>query len=70
MFGIEALGGNTQAVVLVGIVLLEALLLYVGYGGLEALVGSRFRGVLEGRCAVLDALLMRCRASENGGVER
>jgi hypothetical protein len=70
MFGIETLSGNAQAAVLVGIVLLEALVLYVGYGGLETWLGPRFRRVLEGRCAVLDALLMRCRAAENGGVER
>jgi hypothetical protein len=70
MFGIETLGGNAQAAVLVGIVLLEALLLYVGYGGLESLLGPRLRRVLKGQCALLDAVLLRCKAHENGGVER
>ncbi|MFC7203737.1 hypothetical protein ACFQJC_09435 [Haloferax namakaokahaiae] len=34
MFGIETLTGSTQAVALVGLVLVEAMLLYVGYGAL------------------------------------
>ncbi|WP_335998810.1 DUF7512 family protein [Halorientalis halophila] len=70
MFGIETLGGNAQAVVLVGIVLFEALLLYVGYGGLETVVGPAFTRVLKGQCAVLDAVFMRCSAAENGGADR
>jgi hypothetical protein len=40
MFGIESLSGNAQAAALVGLVLVEAALLYVGYGVLERLVGS------------------------------
>jgi hypothetical protein len=70
MFGIETLSGTAQAAVLVGIVLAESLLLYVGYGRLETVLGPRFKRVLEGRCAVLDALLLRCQPAENGGVDR
>jgi hypothetical protein len=48
MFGIESLSGNAQAVVLVGIVLVEAAVLYVGYGALERIVGPTVAGVLRG----------------------
>jgi hypothetical protein len=34
MFGIETLTGSAQAAALVGLVLVEAMLLYVGYGAL------------------------------------
>lgn len=34
MFGLEALGPTAQAAALVGSVLVEAMVLYVGYGGL------------------------------------
>jgi hypothetical protein len=48
MFGIETLSGNAHAVALVGLVLLEAILLYVGYGALEE-VGRRYVvGLLRG----------------------
>lgn len=40
MFGIEALSGGTQAATLIGIVLVEAVILYVGYGVLEAILGE------------------------------
>jgi hypothetical protein len=46
MFGIEAASGSMEAAVTVGIVLAEAIVLYVGYGALGGLVES----------AVLDAL--------------
>ena len=67
MFGIETLSGNAQAAVLVGLVLLEAMLLYVGYGWLESHFGPVIKRVLEGRCGVLDMLLRRCTVEKNGG---
>jgi hypothetical protein len=60
MFGIETLGGTERAAVLVGIVLLEAVLLYVGYGTLERLVGPVVTRVLKGDCAVGEALSGDC----------
>lgn len=41
MFGIETLSGSTQAAATVGLVLAEAVLLYVGYGALSSTVASR-----------------------------
>jgi hypothetical protein len=70
MFGIETLSGNAQAAVLVGIVLAEAIVLYVGYGGFEQVFGPSVKRVLEGRCAFADVLLRRCSVTENGGGER
>lgn len=67
MFGTEALGANAQAAALVGTVLVEAVLLYVVYGQLESTVGGTVTRVLEGQCAVVDAVLRRCSVSENGG---
>jgi hypothetical protein len=48
MFGIETLSGNAQAAALVGLVLVEAILLYVVYGGLEALLGPRLTAAIKG----------------------
>jgi len=48
MFGIESMTGPTGAAVLIGIVLVEALVLYVGYGALEKLLGPRIARVLRG----------------------
>jgi hypothetical protein len=48
MFGIETLQGPVGAVLLIGIVLVEALLLYVGYGALEQLLGTRIARYLRG----------------------
>ncbi|MFD1563936.1 hypothetical protein ACFR99_10280 [Haloarchaeobius amylolyticus] len=48
MSGIESLSGNAQAVALVGLVLLEAIVLYVGYGSLEQLLGEYVVGLLRG----------------------
>jgi hypothetical protein len=70
MVNIESLGGNVQAAVLVGTVLLEAILLYVVYGALETQVGPSLKRVLEGRCAVADMLLRRCSVSDNSRTER
>lgn len=69
MFGIETLGTNARAAALVGIVLVEAILLYVVYGWVESTVGGTVTRVLQGRCAVLDAVFRRCSPSENGGAE-
>jgi hypothetical protein len=48
MFGIETLSGNAQAAALVGLVLVEAAILYVGYGALEQLVGTYIVRILRG----------------------
>jgi hypothetical protein len=48
MFGIESLSGNALAAVLVGLVLVEAAVLYVGYGALEQLVGKHVVRLLRG----------------------
>ncbi|WP_435319855.1 DUF7512 family protein [Haloarchaeobius sp. TZWSO28] len=48
MFGIESLSGNAQAAVLIGIVLAEAGVLYVGYGLLERVFGPAIRDALRG----------------------
>jgi hypothetical protein len=48
MFGIESFTGPTGAAVLIGAVLFEALLLYVGYGALEQLLGPFIARILRG----------------------
>jgi hypothetical protein len=48
MFGIESLSGTLQAVVLVGVVLAEAAVLYFGYGALERAVGSYVVDLIRG----------------------
>lgn len=48
MFGVETLSGNALAAALVGLVLLEAAVLYVGYGALEQLVGKHVVRLLRG----------------------
>jgi hypothetical protein len=48
MFGIEGASATVQAGALVGIVLVEALVLYVGYGQLERLLGPTVLGAIEG----------------------
>lgn len=48
MFGIESLGGNAQAAALIGIVLLEAAILYVGYGVLESALARRVTDLIRG----------------------
>jgi hypothetical protein len=70
MFGIESLGGNVKAAVLVGSVLVEAVLLYAGYGWLALRVGPSVKRVLQGRCAVVDALFRRCALADNGGTDQ
>ncbi|MFB6243108.1 MAG: hypothetical protein ABEH80_03330 [Halobaculum sp.] len=48
MFGFESLSGTAQAVLVIGAVLVEALLLYVGYGALERAVGPKITEALRG----------------------
>ncbi|WP_323674286.1 hypothetical protein [Halorubellus sp. PRR65] len=48
MFGIEISQGVVDGATLIGIVLLEAVLLYVGYGALEKLLGRRLTAFLRG----------------------
>ena len=48
MFGIESVSGPTGAAVIIGVVLVEAILLYVGYGALESLLGPTITNVLRG----------------------
>ena len=47
MFGIESLSGNAQAAALIGLVLVEAVVLHVGYSGLTRLVAPRLRDLVE-----------------------
>jgi len=48
MFGIESLSGNAYAAAMVGLVLLEAAVLYVGYGALEQVASEYFIDLLRG----------------------
>ncbi|SDG24568.1 DUF7512 family protein [Halorientalis regularis] len=47
MFGLDSLSGNPQAAAFIGIVLIEALVLYVGYGALEQAFGEYVVGLLR-----------------------
>jgi len=49
MFGVETLGPTAQAVALVGMVLVEAAVLYVGYGALTRLVGPHVDRFIRGQ---------------------
>ncbi|SNZ03745.1 hypothetical protein SAMN06269185_0359 [Natronoarchaeum philippinense] len=40
MLGLESLSGTALAAALIGLVLLEAIVLYVGYGALESVAGK------------------------------
>ncbi|MFB6178312.1 MAG: hypothetical protein ABEI77_01150 [Halorientalis sp.] len=64
MFGIETLSGSAHAAAIVGLVLVEAIFLYIGYGAVERLLGSRLMGVLRGRCALAEALTGHCSDSD------
>ena len=48
MFGIETLNGPAYSAAIVGLVLVEALVLYVGYGGLTRAVGSQITRAVAG----------------------
>lgn len=64
MFGIETLTGSAHAAAIVGLVLFEAIVLYVGYGAIERLLGARLSSVLRGRCALAEALTGHCPDSD------
>lgn len=48
MFGAESTAGPVGAALLVGIVLVESFVLYVGYGTLERLLGPTITDALRG----------------------
>ncbi|WP_164974814.1 DUF7512 family protein [Halegenticoccus tardaugens] len=48
MFEIGLLGGSVQAVITVGLVLSEAIILYIGYGALSQVASSTVLEALEG----------------------
>ena len=48
MAGLEIPTWDPETVLLIGTILLEAIVLYVGYGGLERLVGPYFMKLLVG----------------------
>jgi hypothetical protein len=49
MFGIEISQGVIDGASLIGLVLVEAVVLYVGYGALEKLLGPKLTRVLRGK---------------------
>lgn len=49
MFGLETATGINGAFLVIGVVLIEAILLYVGYGFLERIVGSAVVDALRGK---------------------
>ncbi|SEW30353.1 DUF7512 family protein [Halobacterium jilantaiense] len=49
MFGLENASGVEGAALVVGVVLVEAILLYAGYGLLERVFGPSVVGALRGR---------------------
>jgi hypothetical protein len=48
MFGLESATGAGGGALVVGVVLLEAIVLYVGYGALERLLGPRLVEAMGG----------------------
>jgi hypothetical protein len=48
MFGLENLSGNAYAAAMVGLVLVEAMILYVGYGGLTRAIGPAIKDAVGG----------------------
>ena len=46
VFGIETLSGNAQAAALIGIVLVEAIVLHVGYSGLTKLAAPTVKRLI------------------------
>jgi hypothetical protein len=48
MFGTESASGPEGAALIIGLVLVEALILYVGYGALERLLGPTLTRILRG----------------------
>lgn len=48
MAGLEVPTWDPETALLIGTILLEAFVLYVGYGGLERLIGPRLMSLLLG----------------------
>lgn len=48
MAGLEVPTWNPETALLIGTILTEAVILYIGYGGLERLVGPRLMALLVG----------------------
>ena len=48
MAGLEVPTWDPQTALIIGSILVEAIILYVGYGGLEKLVGPRLMDMLIG----------------------
>lgn len=48
MLGLESMSGNALAAALIGLVLAEAIVLYVGYGLLESTIGKRLTDLIGG----------------------
>jgi hypothetical protein len=48
MAGLEVPTWDPETALLIGAILLEAIVLYVGYGGLERLLGPRLMSLLIG----------------------
>lgn len=48
MAGLEIPSWDPETAALIGTILLEAVVLYVGYGGLERLIGPRVMDLLVG----------------------
>ena len=48
MAGLEVPTWDPQTALIIGSILVEAIILYVGYGGLEKLVGPRLMDMLVG----------------------
>jgi len=49
MFGLESASGVDGALLVVGVVLVEAILLYVGYGALERVLGPTIVDAIRGQ---------------------
>lgn len=49
MFGLAALSDPLHGMAIVGIVLIEALVLYVGYGGLTRVAGPELEAAIRDR---------------------
>ncbi|MFC7068721.1 DUF7512 family protein [Halobaculum lipolyticum] len=48
MLGLESMSGNALAAALIGLVLAESIVLYVGYGLLESTLGARLTDLIGG----------------------
>ncbi|WP_425499011.1 DUF7512 family protein [Halobium salinum] len=48
MLGIESMSGSAEAIATIGLVLAEAIALYVGYGALSSVVGETILDAVGG----------------------